>query len=210
MSGFYHTHLPGRQGYKSAALSEPVSPVTNQELADWLRLDDDTDPILPGILAAVTSYVIERLQSELINRERKTVYQNWPIIGTTGDCHISRSEARRAQEIVLPYARLQSVDLVELYGDTFTSYIEQDTSPAQIFIEAPTLTSDGTSPAIMLEYTAGYGEDAAAVPEAIKTGIKMMAASMYEHRGQCSVADAWASSGAGMIMQPYSLAPVVV
>lgn len=206
----YHSHPQRRQGYKSTPLTEAESPVTNQELADWLRLDDDTDPILAGILTTVTGYAIERLQSELINRERKTIYENWPIVGTTGDCHISRSEARRAQEIVLPYARLQSVDLVQLYGDTFTSYIEQDTSPAQIFIEAPTLTSDGTQPAIVLEYTAGFGATAADVPEAIKTGIKMMAASMYEHRGQCSVADAWNSSGAGLIMQPYSLAPVVM
>lgn len=206
----YHSHPQRRQGYKSTPLSEAQSPVTNQELADWLRLDDDTDPILAGILTTVTGYTIERLQSELINRERKTVYENWPVIGTTGDWQISRSEARRQQEIVLPYARLQSVELVELYGDAFTSYIEQDTSPAQIFIEAPTLTSDGTQPAIVIEYTAGFGVDATAVPEVIKTGIKMMAASMYEHRGQCSVADAWASSGAGMIMQPYSLAPVVM
>lgn len=206
----YHSHPQRRQGYKSTPLTEAVSPVTNQELADWLRLDDDTDPILAGILTTVTGYTIERLQSELINRQRKTIYENWPVIGTTGDWQISLSEARRQQEIVLPYARLQSIELVELYGDTFTSYIEQDTSPAQIFIEASTLTSDGAQPAILLEYTAGFGATAADVPEAIKTGIKMMAASMYEHRGQCSVADAWASSGAGMIMQPYSLAPVVM
>lgn len=205
----YYNQPVYRTGYTTKATTPVVSPVTAQELADWLRLDDAADPVLNGILIAATSFVIERLQSELINRARTVSYQHWPTVGRFPPVDISRGEAAFLREIKLPYAALQSVELVNLYGEAFTDYDIQQTTPATIYIDAASYLTDQSSPAIYVEYTAGYGADATAVPEAIKTGITMLAAFIYEHRGACDALNAFNSSGAREALIPYMNEAVV-
>lgn len=190
-----------RSGYTTRPLSAVVSPVTTQELADWLRLDDNTDPLLSPLLVAATSYVIERLQSELLNRDRVVTYQHWPMVGKLYT-QLSYPDAQFEREIKLPYATLQSVTAVTLYGGVFTDYQVQETTPATLYIE-PLQVTDASEPAIEVQYVAGYGANAADVPEAIRVGITMMAAYLYSHRGACDAVTAFANSGARELLTPY-------
>lgn len=202
MSVYYNTPIR-RSGYTSKATGTLTPPVTTQELADWLRLDDATDPVLNGILLASTSYVIERLQSELINRTRTVTYQHWPTVGRIPNVSISHTEAEFVREIKLPYATLVSVKLVELYGEAFTDYTIQQTTPATLYMSSGTFVAPQTEPAIYVEYTAGYGATATDVPDAIKAGVTMLAAYMYEHRGACDAMQAFNNSGAKELLTPY-------
>jgi hypothetical protein len=49
----------------------------------------------------------------------------------------------------------------------------------------------------------------ASVPTAIKTAIMMIAAFMYEHRGQCDANDAIKKSGAANLLRPYKVEVVI-
>ena len=199
---FYHSAAQRRTGYSTKVLTPVVSPVTNQELADWIRVDA-TDPVLPGLLIAATSYVIERLQSELINRARVVYYQDWPLVGRNYGGTISRSEARAQEQIKLPYSTLVSVEELKLYGVATTGYKIQQTTPGMILIEDIQYAIDSDKVAIECSYTAGYGATADDVPEAIKIAITMLAAFMYEHRGSCDAQQAFAMSGAKELLTPY-------
>lgn len=199
---FYHSAAQRRTGYSTKALTPVVSPVTNETLADWIRVDV-TDPVLSGLLIAATSYVIERLQSELINRGRVVYYQDWPLVGRNYGGTISRSEAMAQEQIKLPYATLVSVEELKLYGEAATNYTIQKTTPATILIDDIRYVIDSDKVAIECSYTAGYGATAADVPEAIKIAITMIAAFMYEHRGSCDAQQAFAMSGAKELLTPY-------
>ena len=190
-----------RSGYTTRPLSAVVSPVTTQELADWLRLDDNTDPLLSPLLTAATSYVIERLQSELLNRDRVVVYQHWPMVGRMYT-QLSQPDAMYENEIKLPYATLQSVTAVTIYGGVFTDYQIQQTTPATLYID-PLEVTDVSDPAIEVQYVAGYGDEAADVPEVIRIGVTMMAAYLYSHRGACDAVTAFGNSGARELLTPY-------
>ena len=195
---------PLSQAYKTYALTAVVSPVTAQELADWLSLDDNTHPVLNPILLACASYMIERLQSELIARDRVVIYQHFPTIGNTAQINLGQTGAMREREIKLPYARLLSVSSVELYGGAYTDYVIQQTTPATLFIEdIPALVDDYQDPAIAVQYEAGFGALAADVPEVIRVAITMMAAYMFAHRGACDAVSAFGNSGARELVTPY-------
>ena len=60
-----------------------VSPVTNQELADWLYLDDDTDPLLPVMTVTATQAVIDYLQRDLLPRAWILTHEDWPSVSPT-------------------------------------------------------------------------------------------------------------------------------
>ena len=179
----------------------PVEPViTNAELADWLGVDS-TDSLLPMMAESATSAAIEYLQSELISRQRKVIYQVWPSVGTDTSPSLSRNNVYISNIIELPYSRLLSVEEVKQGGTDITDYTTLDTLPASLKLESKTY-SDDDEPAIEALYTAGYGA-IADVPATIKMGVSQLAAYLYEHRGACAMSDALNTSGAAMTLAPY-------
>ena len=185
---------------------EPV--VTNAELADWLGVDA-TDPLLPIFATAATSAAIEYLQSELISRTRKVVYQEWPMVGTNTAPSLSPNNIGSKLYIDLPYSRLISVQSVLLGGVATTEYKEVDHLPAQLYFDTFAATYENGDPVLVVDYTAGYG-DINAVPQAIKSAVSMMAAYMYEHRGACDATSALDQSGAAMALGPYRTFTVIL
>lgn len=192
----------------SYPLSGVTPVITNSELADWLGVDD-TDPLLPIMATSATSLAIEYLQSELISRQRKTIYLNWPTTGTNTAPSLSPSNISANRYIDLPYARLISVESVKLSGDVTSDYVEVETLPAQLYFDTISYTHVNGVPDIEIEYTAGYG-DISSVPAAIKTAVTMLAAYLYEHRGACDAMDALMQSGAAMALQPYKTSVVLM
>lgn len=189
-------------------LTEVVPVVTNAELADWLGVDD-SDPLLPVMATAATSAAIEFLQSELISRQRKVVYQEWPSVGTDTRPSVSRNNMYENRFVNLPYARLVSVEEVLLSGDENTDYVKINALPAKLYFDSFYYSYEDGIPALDITYTAGYG-DIDAVPVAIKSAVSMLAAYMYEHRGSCDSASALNQSGAAMALTPYKTSVVIL
>lgn len=180
----------------------PVEPViTNAELADWLGVDA-ADTLLPIMAESATSAAIEYLQSELISRQRKVIYQVWPSVGTNTCPSLSRNNLFLKNTIELPYSRLISIEEVKQAGEVTTDYTVKETLPAAIQFDYATTLIDESIPAVEATYTAGYGA-IGDVPAAIKMGVSQLAAYLYEHRGACSMDDALKDSGAAATFTPY-------
>lgn len=188
-----------------------VSPVTNQELADWLYLDDDTDPLLPVMTVTATQAVVDYMQRDLLPRAWILTHEDWPSV----------SPARRYSDVTfdftcfkrvidLPYAGAISVDTVTVYGEETTEYRLLDSLPSKIKFHYRATVTDENEPAIVVNYTAGMGATPADIPQAIKTAILMIAAYMFEHRGQCDAETAIKDTGAATVLQPFRVAAGLV
>jgi len=191
-----------------SAPNEPLQPaVTDQQIQDFLALDG-FDPIATALALAATEAAINYLQRELVTRERTVNYQDWPFSGSKS-IGISPSCVEYDGRIELPYAApLDAVSTVSVYGENQLDYTVTKTQPAAV--ELDQLPQDGSNqPAIEVVYTAGYGAQTD-VPAGIQTGILMMTAYMYEHRGACNADNAMQQSGAAMMLQPYRVNAVVL
>lgn len=183
----------------TARTTDPlVSPVTVDDLADWLGVDN-TDTLLPAVLASSTDAVIRWLAFDLEPRAWTLTLWDWPVIGTRSAPNLSGPLSRLAREIGLPYAAIQSVESVSVYGTATTEFVARDDSI--VFGQGVPYDryKDNEEPAIVVEYTAGMNP----IPAAVKDAIKMLASFLYEHRGACDVMDGLNRSGAAMMLQPY-------
>lgn len=179
------------------------SPVSTQELADWSRLDSN-DPTLIAALSIATNAVISFLKLDLLNRAWVLRYKEWPKIGTTINCSISRNQSYYKEFINLPYANLRSIESVKINGELTTDYIVLDGNPASLqFSTVPVY--DNESYALEVNYTAGYGVSANDVPQPIRTAIIMLASYISEHRGGCDMGNALDVSGAKLLIASYAI-----
>jgi hypothetical protein len=202
----YSLAFSNSQSFKTVATGALTPVITKSELADYLRLPDDADPLLQQICNASTQFIINRLKTELVSRARIVTYPNYPTIGSTSSHSLSRSRQQLKTEILLPYANVIIVQEVKLYGVAITDYQIKQTQPATIELDVIDLI-ENDEPAIVIEYTAGLGsiED---IPADLKFAITMFAAYVYDNRG-CSMADAFMLSGANEMTRTYNTMPVV-
>ena len=183
---------------------EPVDPPVNSiELAEWLRLDDNSDPVLDRVLIMATASVIEYLQRELITRSRLLTFKEWPECGTKTS-GLSRETATLAQTVELPYSYSAEILGVTVYGQVFTDYkLHNELAPCVLeFCDIPYQFENCDDDAIQIQYDAGYG-DYNLVPEQIKSAILMLAGYIYDKRGSCDMPSAIQDSGASQMLTPY-------
>ena len=180
---------------------EDVTPViTAQELADWLNVDA-ADSLIEPLISMATSAAIDYTQLEFINRSREVTYTDWPIVGSDA-IGLSPSNATYDVDVIIPYAGLQSVTSVNVFGGAVTEYQVKANTPSQIRFNIGVINKLEGEDAIKIEYIAGFGgiND---VPEVIKLGVLNLAAYLYEMRGGCDINDAIKMSGAAFILKPY-------
>lgn len=176
---------------------ELVSPVSAQALADWLRLDDTSDPLLASMVLSATQCVIDYIQRDLMPRDWQVTYHDWPKSRQGRQLHYGWPGYQDGVE--LPYAQLISVDTVTVYGELLTAdeYTVINELPAKVRFK--TITQQSNQPAVVVTYRAGFDS----VPQAIKTAITMIAAFMHAHRGACEASQAITLSGAATLLHPY-------
>lgn len=196
--------------YRSNPTTDVESVITAQEFADWTGADV-ADPLFGPLSIAATAAVIEFLQSELITRERVTVYEDWPATGTDSAPALSRNNAYLCQRVELPYARLSDpvTIAVEAGGDVTTDFRVLETLTAELYFDTIPVFNVDDAPALKMTYNAGFGtiDD---VPQAIKTAVTMVTGHLYDHRGECSAEDAIKKSGADSILFPYKAKAVIL
>lgn len=195
-------------GYALKSL-EAVCPATEQDLKDYLRIEDESCGELEFYLDAANKAVIAFLGQALIENEYTVVYNGYPYDGTLTK-GLSRDTAFAQDWIELPYANLLSITSVQVldYEDgTATTIPSSDylldsfSSPARIrFSHKPVMSLKDR---LKIVYKAGYGSDTENVPKGIRLGIVQVAGYLYDHRGECSPEEAINKSGAGMALNPY-------
>ena len=193
--------------YLSYPQSDIEPAIDTAELANWLVVPV-TDPLLPRIARMASAIGVEYLQRELITRERRVIYQTWPVIGTLTD-GLSGRTAKLSEHITLPYAQLLSVEDVAINGEATEDFGIVYDSPVKLRVN-PVFDSSDSLPVIDIAYMAGFGDYISSVPQGIRDGLMMLAAYLYEHRGACDVDDAIKKSGAAQMLQPYRFFAVVL
>jgi len=173
-------------------------PVSLDELKAQLRVGDDEDAFLTGIIAAATAYVEERLGRSLLTQTLTATFARFP--------------ACRAHGVVLPRGPVQTVEEVAYYDTdgldaTISLFQVQKTFAGAVLLPAigeywPLVETDRAD-AVTIEYTAGYGI-AADVPMPIRQAIQIIAADLYERRTDIVVGASVARlEVADMLLSPY-------
>ena len=162
-------------GTPSSGSSEPV---TRTEAKVHLRVDHtDDDAYIDSLITMARKDAEQFLHRKLIQATITGYLDVWP----DGD------------SIILPYGNLKSITSIK-YKDTdgdqteFSSddYIAAtETEPGQAILVYgepwPSVTLYPSNP-IEIIFVAGYGEDAADVPEPLRHAIKLILADKYENR----------------------------
>ena len=150
-------------------------PISEEEVRDHLRLDDNRDDAyIKSLIAVVTNF------TEKFTR-RALITQTWKVFF---DCFPS-------YEIEIPFAPLQSVTSVKYYD---ANNVLQTISSTEYIVDTArepgrvTPIPYGIWPvtnyrpnAVEVQFVAGYGK-ADAIPQAIKQGMLIMLSHMYENR----------------------------
>jgi uncharacterized phiE125 gp8 family phage protein len=197
-----------RYGLKSAQTTYPVS---EAELADLLRLDDYTDPNLKFMLHSATDAAIAHTSRSFLTQEHTI---QWDGVPGNGPRDVALRPVRFIEDtwIELPYAPLiqvktvKTIDLQNNEQTIATSNYAVDTisQPGRIrFLNGYPAVTDGTR--LQVVYDSGYGANPEQVPFAIRHGILMAAAYLYEHRGECDAGSAIYKSGADKVLNPYRI-----
>ena len=170
-------------------LTDTVSPVAVADLQQFLDVDS-TDQ-LEDVLSVATDVVIRYLNRELLPRQWQLVInrKQEPL-----KVAYERFPDRRFADVELPYSHLISVDKVEVDGEEADFDVDLLSTPGRIHVET-------IGEQLEVVYTAG----SVVIPATIKTGIKMLAAFLYEHAGACDVTDALKKSGAEAVLRPYRI-----
>lgn len=177
-----------------------AEPLTLAEMKVYLRVDhDNDDPLITDLIAAARELCESVTGRSLITRGYSLYLDEWP------SC--------RALE--LPQLPLISVDQVNVYGadnssdifDAVNYTVDTAGLPGRLVLTEGALPPlpGRVANGIEIQFTAGYGGDAADVPVLLRQGMKQAVAYMYENRGD-SRAAALNDSGAAGIFQPYRLA----
>lgn len=183
-------------------LDQLVSPVTVDELSDWLGGGLTEDPLLAPILLSATSAAISFMQLDILPRQWKHVI--YPVtpqkVGLSGTFQFKSIYE-------LPYSALLAVNSVldedgELDADEYE--VDMDANPGRIIFLKNTEKATVFYTAGMTEPDLYITEQIAQIPQAIKNAIKSIAAYIYENRG-CSMEDVIGKSGAGWMLQPFKI-----
>ena len=167
--------------------TETASPVSVSDFATFIGVEA-CDPVLPGLLIGATDVAIQYLRQDLIERE-------WVATITPsalGPLMLSPTQAS-STTYELPYTALVAVDAVTVDGEP-VDYLLTAWRPAKV-----TLIGWDMASTVTVEYRAGMDF----VPFAIREGIKMIGAFLYEARGGCEASEAVKKSGASILLRPY-------
>lgn len=163
--------------HKTKLVTAPEKePLTLDEVKQHLKVGDNEDAYLVGLIKTARISLERYLNRALITQTHRVYYDRWH------------------HEMRIPFPPLQSVESVSYYDQQgeFQTLIENDfywisdtTDPARIVrkwdVVYPEL-QDGRPDAVVIEFICGYGEPED-VSEDLKAAMKLIITDYYEHRG---------------------------
>lgn len=184
--------------------------------------DDDTtfDDMLDALVRVATDYVEEQTGAALLTQTWRLSLDNLPSNRNewwdgTRELPVTYLDGI-GRFIELPRWPVQSVTSVTLYDDEDDAtvvdsaiyYVDTDRRPGRIALRRdeiwPTVVLRAAN-GVQVVFVAGYGSDPCDVPGPLVQAIKMMAAFLFEHRGECDVGDAATRSGAALMLGQYKV-----
>tara|TARA_R110000744_G_scaffold327205_1_gene432906 strand:- start:1506 stop:2183 length:678 start_codon:yes stop_codon:yes gene_type:complete len=206
----------------SVIVTQPaIEPVTAAEFKAQVRDDALTDAEALAWVTTARAYIEEMNNLAIITQTWRLALDRWPSGREKwwdGVRQGSRTELygpSSFSDVPLPRYPLQSITSVTTFdtGNNATAVTVADVfnvdtyrTPGRLalrFGQTWPIALRETN-AIVIDYAAGYGSAASDVPAPIKQGILLMAASLYENRGDgCSTVDAYAMSGARGMVEIY-------
>ena len=203
------------QPFSSTRIAGPlVEPVEAAEVRDYLRLPDTgQDAQLTRFILESREYIEAKSGLAGINQTWKLGLDHWfskhePWWDGEYEGHINTIHGHSANGVItLPVYPLVSVDSITVYdtGRVATSVPVAETFIIDTYSRPGRMSLDfgkvwpiatQTIKAIEINYTAGFGADADAVPELFKAGIVKMAAYLTDNRFSCDLSEAYTKSGA--------------
>jgi hypothetical protein len=199
-----------------------IEPVTATELRTELRTDATAlpDAEANGIIAQARNMIEEMTALALINQTWRLTLDQWPgYIEPWWDgvrqTSITELTGGRPRVITFPRYPLSSVTSVLTFDEagastshTVATYFVVDTEnrPGRLGLKAGQLWPTATQAinAIQIDYVAGFGATAAAVPPVLRAAVLGLSAYYYDHRGECDMRQAYAKSGAGDSASAYA------
>lgn len=193
----------------TATTQDPlVSPVPTADLAAFLGDVTGQNALLDSLLLTATDTAIRYTGRDLLTRTWVAQWWEWPTVGTPISPSLARASYRFQQDITLPYATVADDVTVEVDGESVTEGFVVRTNTV-FFRDPPALVGLSEQPALRIEYKAGYGPVNDDVPQAIRTAITMLAAFLFEHRGECDAMEAVKRSGAAGLLAGYRVGAVL-
>lgn len=170
---------------KLIVLTPPAAePVTLGEMKQHLRLSSDAeDEVITALLTTARVAAENFTGAAFITQDLRLLLDRAP-----------------PQLLELPRTPVSAVTAVTVDGLAVEAYT----------VDLPTARLDlrglpqplAAMAGIHIDFTAGYGAEAAAVPPPLRQGIRQLAARLFENRGE-GVDTALTLSGAASLLQPY-------
>lgn len=199
-----------------------AEPITAAELRTYARADATllADAEADALIEIARAFIEEKTGVAMIDQTWKLALDAWPGSyepwwdgvrqGATTDL------AAGQRSISLPRFPLRSVSGVTTYDEgsnatavTVANVFDVDavSKPGRLSLQSGKTWPAAMRPtnAIEIEYVAGYGANATAVPAPLKRAVTVMAGHMYEHRADCSPANAYVASGAQILAEMYAV-----
>ncbi len=186
-----------------------ADPVSIAEAKAHLRVDfSDDDALISALVSAARQHAENITRRALVTQQWKMTLDQFPMPGmnvssanwygpqwgaSPGPLSVMRADGRSGFEMYLPFPPLQTVDSIKYIDQdgiqqtlASTEYkVDTSSEPARI-VPAYGKTWPATRNeinAVEVTFTCGFGA-AAAVPEGIKSWIKIRVGSMYENRSE--------------------------
>jgi hypothetical protein len=173
-----------------------VTPISRTEARTHLNLDDDVDDsLVRSYLQAATDWAEKYTGRFFINRTCQMAIDGAREIDDIlwEGMRTGYSMTRYVDHIELAATPVVSVESIKYYNDsdvqstweTSNYYVDTFSEPARIVLrQGGTYPTDlRVSNGIEINFTVGYGNSPANVPEAIKVAIFQYITYLYEHRG---------------------------
>lgn len=175
-----------------------LEPLTLAETKNYLRVEHSVDDALITTLITAARQSAESFMRRALITQTYTLWLNMPLASR----HIS-----------MPVGGVLAISAVSTFDEAdiettlpATSYLLDNTSSqASIIIHSEaSLPTTRTVNGLKITYSAGFGASAAAVPDAIKQGLLLHCAQLYQRRGDEADSTALPES-AQHLYHPYRL-----
>lgn len=199
-----------------------VEPVSLSEIKAHLAVDTSADDALLTAMIGEAREEIEQMSGlAMISQTWRMTIDRWPggrqewWDGVRDGSISELFGPASAGKLSLPVYPLISVQAVTVYDEASnatsvnianTFDIDTQSRPGRLGLKYGATWPIALRPtnAIQIDYTAGFGTVAGAVPGPLKLAIKVLVAYLYSHRGDnCDPAQAWHASGAAGIVGEY-------
>ncbi|MDX3973010.1 head-tail connector protein [Shinella sp.] len=186
-----------------AELMPPAAePITLAEVKAHLRLDaSDEDTLLADLMRAARVYLEGQTGLALIARTFRLYLDDWP---QTRVIQIARGPVQTIEAVTVYDAAGAPVEV------DATGYVLDGTArparPARLVLPARPATERALN-GIEIDFTAGFGESGAEVPDTLKRALLLHVAAMYELRGVLSLDDQPGAvpQGYDRLVAPYAM-----